>query len=117
MWDHFSFNFQSAHVLEKTEFYKAKEDGSVENNWAIHQLNTTANFAQDNRLFSWMIGGLNFQVEHHLFPHVCHVHYGDISKIVKETAKKYEVKYNEYPTFYSAVKSHFKLLHQLGQSA
>ncbi len=107
--------FQPAHVLEETEFYHADENGSVENNWAIHQFKTTSNFAKNSKLFSWFVGGLNYQIEHHLFPHVCHVHYKDISGIVQQTAKEFEVPYYQHETFYDALKSHFTLLNQLGR--
>ena len=105
--------FQPAHVLEETEFYEPTE-GSVDNNWAIHQMRTTANFANRSKWFSWLIGGLNFQIEHHLFPHICHVHYREISGIVKETAQKHNIPYNEHKTFGHALKSHFSLLSALG---
>ncbi|SMD38050.1 linoleoyl-CoA desaturase [Reichenbachiella faecimaris] len=107
--------FQSAHVLDSTQFYQADENGSIDNCWAIHQLNTTANFAKKGRLFSWLIGGLNYQVEHHLFPNICHVHYEKISHIVRRTAKDFDIHYNEYPTFFDAIKSHFRMLHILGK--
>jgi len=106
--------FQPAHVIEDTNFFKTDEEGSVENHWAIHQLKTTCNFANDSTFFSWFIGGLNFQIEHHLFPHICHVHYKGISKIVKSTAEEFDLPYYQHKTFYSAVKSHFTLLHLLG---
>jgi linoleoyl-CoA desaturase len=106
--------FQPAHVIEETEFYTPDENESIENNWAIHQLKTTANFARNSWLFSWFIGGLNFQIEHHLFPNICHVHYRKISKIVKETALEFNLPYHEHKTFAAALKSHFTLLHQLG---
>lgn len=106
--------FQPAHVLEETEFFTADDNGSVENNWAIHQMKTTANFANNARIFSWFIGGLNHQIEHHLFPKICHVHYRDISKIVEKTAKEFNVPYHQHKTFYSALKSHFTLLNELG---
>lgn len=110
-----SIIFQSAHVLSETSFYAVDENDSVENNWAIHQMRTTANFAHNSRFFSWFIGGLNYQVEHHLFPNICHVHYRDLSKIIKEVAAKHEVPYYEHKTFLAAVRSHFKLVHHLGQ--
>jgi len=106
--------FQTAHVIEETNFFKADESGSVENNWAVHQLLTTANFANGSRVFSWFIGGLNYQIEHHLFPNICHVHYRKISKIVRETAQEYGIPYYEHRTFVGALRSHFKLLYQLG---
>lgn len=106
--------FQPAHVIEETNFFKTDENLSVENNWAIHQLLTTSNFARESRLFSWFVGGLNYQIEHHLFPHICHVHYRNISKIVKATAKEYDIPYYEHKTFFNAVKSHFKLIYKLG---
>lgn len=106
--------FQPAHVIEETEFLDADETGSMENSWAIHQLRTTANFANGSRAFSWFVGGLNYQIEHHLFPNICHIHYRKISKIVRETAEEFGLPYHQHPTFYHAVKSHFRLLYQLG---
>ncbi|MFT5861221.1 MAG: linoleoyl-CoA desaturase [Flavobacteriaceae bacterium] len=106
--------FQAAHVLEETEFYHLDEKNSVENNWAIHQMKTTANFANRSVLFSWYVGGLNYQVEHHLFPNICHVHYRKIAPIVKATAEEFGVPYLAHKTFIGALKSHFKLIHSLG---
>src|SRR5690606_6814311 len=106
--------FQSAHVIEETDFYEADNEGGVENNWAIHQMRTTANFARKSTIFSWLIGGLNYQIEHHLFPNICHVHYQGISGIVKKTAHEFDVPYYQHKTFYGALKSHFTLLDQLG---
>jgi len=106
--------FQPAHVIEETDFFVADESGSMENHFAIHQMKTTANFANKSVLFSWFIGGLNYQIEHHLFPNICHVHYRKISKIVKETADEFNIPYNQHKTFFGALKSHFKLIHQLG---
>ncbi len=106
--------FQPAHVLEETAFYEVKQTGSVENHWAIHQLRTTANFAKNSKLFSWFIGGLNFQIEHHLFPNICHVHYPKISHIVKQTAEEFNLPYHQHETFGDALKSHFSLLYDLG---
>ncbi len=109
--------FQPAHVIEDTEFFVPDANGSVENNWAIHQLRTTTNFANKSTFFSWFVGGLNYQIEHHLFPHICHVHYKDLAPIVKATAEEYNVPYHQHETFYGAVKSHFTLLNQLGTGA
>jgi linoleoyl-CoA desaturase len=106
--------FQPAHVIEETSYYIPDENGNVDNNWAIHQMKTTSNFAHGNRLLSWFVGGLNYQVEHHLFPNICHIHYRKISVIVKETAAKYNVPYLQHKTFSGAIKSHFKTLYQLG---
>jgi linoleoyl-CoA desaturase len=106
--------FQPAHVIQETEFFLPDEETSVENNWAIHQMLTTANFANKSTLLSWYVGGLNFQIEHHLFPNICHIHYKDISSIVKQTAEEFNVPYYQHETFYDALKSHFKLLHALG---
>jgi len=106
--------FQPAHVIEETEFPLPDKNSSIKNNWAIHQMRTTSNFADKSILFSWFIGGLNYQIEHHLFPKVCHVHYKKISKIVKETAADFNITYHEHKTFFGALKSHFTLLNQLG---
>ena len=109
-----AFIFQPAHVLEDAHFFVPDENGRVENNWAVHQLLTTANFANNSRLFSWFVGGLNYQIEHHLFPHICHVHYRHLSPIVKATAEEYNIPYYQHKTFVGALISHFKMLHYLG---
>lgn len=106
--------FQAAHVLEETEFFVTDENNAVENDWAVHQMKTTANFANKSTVFSWFIGGLNYQIEHHLFPNICHVHYKNISEIVKATAEEYGLPYHQHKTFFGALKSHFSLLNALG---
>lgn len=108
--------FQPAHVMEDHTFEDVKEgEDTIEENWAVHQLKTTCNFAPKNKILSWYVGGLNYQVEHHLFPNICHVHYRKISKIVRETAEEYNIPYRSYPTFLSALVSHGKTLYALGR--
>lgn len=107
--------FQLAHEVEGTSHPLPDGKGNVETDWAIHQLQTTANFARKNKLISWYIGGLNYQVEHHLFPRICHVHYPAISKIVKETAEEFHIPYLEHETFLGAVLSHIRILKKLGR--
>lgn len=110
-----SLIFQPAHVIEGTEYPKPDVNSTLENNWAIHQLRTTTNFAGRSRLFSWYVGGLNFQIEHHLFPHVCHVHYKKISKIVKQTTADFGLPYKTQRTFVGAIWGHVKVLKAFGQ--
>lgn len=110
-----SIIFQTAHVMPDCQFPMPDETGEMETNWAIHEMLTTTNFAPSSILFSWFIGGLNYQVEHHLFPSICHVHYKDISIIVAETAREYGVPYNTKRTFISALWDHTKLLYTLGR--
>jgi linoleoyl-CoA desaturase len=107
--------FQPAHVIEGTEYFEPDTNGNLENNWAIHQLHTTTNFANKSRLFSWYVGGLNFQVEHHLFPNVCHVHYRNIAPIVEATAKEFDIPYKSAKTFVDALVGHGRLLKELGK--
>jgi linoleoyl-CoA desaturase len=106
--------FQPAHVIDGTEYPLPDEDRALENNWAVHQLLTTTNFGNRSRWFSWYVGGLNFQIEHHLFPNVCHVHYRKISGIVKNTALEYGLPYKSANTFLGALRGHARLLKQLG---
>jgi linoleoyl-CoA desaturase len=106
--------FQLAHVVEGTDFPYTNEEGNIEEAWAIHQMRTTANFARKSFLASWFCGGLNMQVEHHLFPKICHVHYPQISEIVKSTAEEFNVPYIENETFLGALKSHYKMLKKFG---
>ncbi|GGH66390.1 linoleoyl-CoA desaturase [Filimonas zeae] len=110
-----SIVFQLAHTVEHTEFPVPAEDGRLQDEWAIHQLKTTANFATRNKLISWFVGGLNFQVEHHLFPKISHIHYPAINKIVKQACQEYDVVYVEYPKMYHAVASHVAFLKQMGK--
>lgn len=106
--------FQLAHVMDEAEMPLPEKNGTIKNTWAIHQLKTTVNFAAKNKLVNWFTGGLNHQVEHHIFPHISHVHYGKIAKIVKQTANEFNLPYNEYKTMRSALASHFRFLKQMG---
>ena len=110
--------FQLAHVVEETEFEHAGiEPVLIESEWAAHQVKTTSNFAPRNKIISWLVGGLNFQVEHHLFPRISHVHYPELSKIVEDKCKEYQLPYNSITTMRAAIASHFRMLKQLGQPA
>lgn len=108
--------FQLAHVLEETSFpLPDKVTNKLEDDWAIHQLKTTANFATKNKVLSWFIGGLNYQIEHHLFPNISHIHYPAISQIIKETCREYGIPYIEHPKMRVAFASHVNHLRQLGR--
>ncbi len=107
--------FQPAHVIEGNLFPVPDDNNTLENHWAVHQLLTTTNFANKSRWFTWYVGGLNFQIEHHLFPHICHVHYSKISRIVKETAGEFGFPYKSADTFLGALAGHARLLRELGR--
>jgi linoleoyl-CoA desaturase len=112
-----SIVFQLAHIVEGTSFPKVNEDTQkIEQEWAIHQINTTADFATKSKLVSWLLGGLNFQVEHHLFPKISHVHYPEIRKMVKETCEEFKVKYLEFPSTMQAIYSHLMHIKRLGKA-
>ena len=112
-----SLVFQLAHVVENTEFEHVPLDETkhIETAWAEHQVKTTANFAMGNKVISWFVGGLNYQIEHHLFPKVSHIHYPAISKIVMEKCAEYKLPYNQYPTMSEALASHFRVMKYLGK--
>jgi linoleoyl-CoA desaturase len=112
-----SLVFQLAHVVENTEFENIALDETkhIETAWAEHQIRTTSNFAMNNKVISWFVGGLNFQVEHHLFPKISHIHYPAISKIVEQKCKEFNLPYNYYPTLFGAVASHFRVMKWLGK--
>lgn len=109
--------FQLAHVVEDTQYPVPNDDGNIEEAWAEHQMRTTANFATDNRFAAFFLGGLNRQIEHHLFPKVCHIHYGKIAEIVKQTAIEFGIPYIENGTFSGALKSHYRTLKRFGYEA
>lgn len=112
-----SIVFQLAHTVEDTSFPVANETThKLPDEFATHQLKTTANFATKNKLVSWLVGGLNFQIEHHLFPKISHVHYPAISKIIKDTCAEYHLKYIEYSTTRKAIVAHYRFLKQLGRA-
>jgi linoleoyl-CoA desaturase len=114
-----SFVFQLAHVVENTEFTDASHlNGklTMKDAWAVHQVRTTSNFATDNKVLSWFVGGLNFQIEHHLFPKISHVHYPAISKIVEKRCAEFGIPYNNIPSFTDAVMSHVNTMKKFGAS-
>ncbi len=106
--------FQMAHVVEGTNQVITDKDHQIKNDWLVHQLNTTSDFGRKNGLFSWYIGGLDFQIEHHIFQNICHIHYPAIAGIIKTTAEEYGFTYNLKPNVFSALASHFRRLKELG---
>ncbi|MEJ2882876.1 fatty acid desaturase family protein [Pedobacter sp. GR22-6] len=109
--------FQLAHVVEGTSFPLPNEEGNVEEAWAEHQMRTTANFSANSGIAAFFCGGLNRQIEHHLFPKICHIHYPEIGKIVKQTALEFNLPYIESITFSDALVSHYKTLRRLGKES
>lgn len=108
--------FQMAHAVEEAEFPIPSDRNKIENEWALHQVKTTVNFAMNNPVISWLVGGLNYQVEHHLFPKISHIHYPEISRIVQQTCKDLQITYHAFPTFGQALVSHFSYLKQTGRA-
>jgi linoleoyl-CoA desaturase len=113
----FGIIFQTAHVMPSREFPLPDDNGEIKQNWAVHQMFTTMNYSPKSKIFAWYIGGLNHQVEHHLFPTICHVHYPKISGIVKEVSKQFGIPYRSTPTFIKALAEHARMLKKLGQKS
>ena len=107
--------FQLAHCVEQAEFPLPRPDtGRIENAWAIHQAETAVDFARRSSVAAWLLGGLNFQIEHHLFPRICHINYAAMSKLVEETCREFGVKYTEHPSLRAGLASHFRWLQRMG---
>jgi linoleoyl-CoA desaturase len=110
-----SLVFQLAHCVEEADFPLPSEGTQrMEQSWAVHQMETTVNFARESKILCWYLGGLNFQIEHHIFPHVCHIHYPAISRIVESTCREFGVRYSVHPTFWAGMKSHYRWLKRMG---
>jgi len=107
--------FQLAHVVEGPIQAQPDKDGKINDSLIVHQLKSTADFSKGNKLLSWYVGGLNYQVEHHLYPKICHVHYPAISKIVEATTREFSIPYYVYDTFWDALRAHIKTLKRLGR--
>jgi len=113
-----SMVFQVVHVVEQAGFPLPRpETGCMENTWAVHQVETTVDYARNSRMVMWLVGALNFQIEHHLFPRVCHINYPDISTLVESTCLEYGVRYFEHKSFRSGLASHFRWLRRMGMAA
>ena len=112
-----AYVFQLAHAVEGPEFDAVGlEDKLIETEWAVHQIKTTANFSPNNKFISWYVGGLNYQIEHHLFPRISHVHYSELSKIVREKCRQFQLPYHSFPTVTKAISSHIQTMKHLGQN-
>ena len=103
--------FQSTHTVDTTYF--PSDRGEFENG-VYHIFATTADYATENPLIGWLVGGLNHHIVHHLCPYVCHTHYAPLTRIVKETAAEFGIRYRQHPTMTQAVWHHLILLKQLG---
>jgi linoleoyl-CoA desaturase len=110
--------FQLAHTVEEANFPDVPEESkSVANAWAVHQVQTTVNFCHGNRVVTWLLGGLNYQIEHHLFPEISHCNYPELSGVVKATCGEFGIAYNEHASFWSGLRSHVRWLRRMGTAA
>jgi len=107
--------FQLAHTVEEAEFVSPTDENRIENAWAIHQVESTVDFARRSRLAAWLLGGLNYQIEHHLFPRICHVNYPALSEIVEQTCQDFGIAFHEHPTFWAGIMSHYRWLREMGR--
>jgi len=108
--------FQLAHCVEGAEFPAAPEGtDKLDRDWATHQVQTTVDFARESRVLTWFLGGLNFQVEHHLFPRVSHLHFPALSQIVETTCAEFGVPYRAFPSFRAALGSHARWLLEMSR--
>ena len=111
--------FQLAHCVEDADFpvplVSADGGERMQTEWAVHQVQTTVDFARGNRVLCWFLGGLNFQIEHHLLSKVCHVHYPAISKIVEDLCREFGIRYASHRTIWGAIASHFRWLVIMGR--
>lgn len=113
-----SFVFQLAHVVPTAEqHHPLSDEGNIQHSWMVHQLETTADFGRKSAFLTWFLGGLNYQVEHHLFPHISHIHYPKLAPLVEQTAREFGMPYVAYDRFNQAVAEHFRMLHKLGRQA
>ena len=107
--------FQVAHCVEEAEFPVPRASTRrIDHAWAVHQAETTVDFARRSRLVTWLVGGLNFQTEHHLFPRISHVNYPAISTLVEETCRDFGIRYTEFTSFRAGMASHFRWLRRMG---
>jgi len=108
--------FQLAHCVDLTHFYGLQKDRQPDQGWAEHQLATTCDFAPNNQLLTWFLGGLNYQVIHHLFPKISHRHYPKLAPTVAEVCRKYGLTYRTLPSVRAALRSHVVFLHNMGRA-
>jgi linoleoyl-CoA desaturase len=107
--------FQLPHCVEQAKFpMPSKDTGRMDNPWAVHQAEVTLDFARRSKIATWPIGGLNYHLEHHLFPTICHIHYSAITKIVQETCQDHGIHCAEHKSFWTGLASHYRWLRQMG---
>jgi linoleoyl-CoA desaturase len=114
-----SIVFELAHCVGEAQFPEPVltpgQNPQLQTDWAVHQVQTTVDFARGNRILGWFVGGLNFQIEHHLFHKICHIHYPALSKLVEKTCAEYDIRYSAHRTFFGAVASHYRWLTLMGR--
>jgi linoleoyl-CoA desaturase len=107
--------FQLAHCVEEADCAAPSELRAEKRLWAVHEVETTVDFCTRNPVLTWLLGGLNFQIEHHLFPRVPHTHYARIARIVQENAERHGVRYSVQPSLFAALRSHYRHLREMGR--
>jgi linoleoyl-CoA desaturase len=106
-----SLVFQTTHTIDTTYFPTGRDEFE---NGVYHIFATTADYATENPVVGWLTGGLNHHIAHHLCPFVCHTHYAPLTRIVRQTAAEFGIRYRQHPTMTGAIRHHLLLLKQLG---
>ena len=110
-----SLIFQLPHIVGESDFpLPNPETGKMDNPWAEHQNNVTADFGWESPVMSYFIGGLNFHLEHHLLPTVCHIHYSSLTKIVEDTCRDHGLAYYRHKSFWTGLAAHYRWLKKMG---
>lgn len=107
--------FQLAHCVEEASFMSAEQARASRPIWAVHEVESTVNFCPRNPVLTWALGGLNFQIEHHLFPLLPHTHYPKIAEIVQRNCVKHGIRYSSQPSLRAALRSHTLHLRTMGR--
>jgi linoleoyl-CoA desaturase len=108
--------FQVAHCVDEADFPVPRAStGRIDHAWAVHQAETTVDFSRHSRMVTWLIGGLNFQIEHHLFPRISHINYPALSRLVEETCRDFGISYTQHTSFRAGLASHFRWLRRMGR--
>ena len=109
--------FLTPHLVELADFPMPDEKlRRMDTPWAVHQARVTVDFGRDSRIVTWLLGGLNYHKEHHLFPLICHVNYPAISKIVERTCLDFNLPYRAHRSFLAGIAAHYRWLRRMGRS-
>lgn len=108
------FTFFMTHHVVGTAYPTTDEGGYINTSWTMNQIRSSNDMHPFSEVANFILGGFNNHIAHHLFPHIHHIYYPKMNKIIYEVLQNHGIKPNQ-TSYWGGILSHLKLLRLMGR--